>query len=105
MFALTVKNQQQSLDWYQRVFGMERRYEEANGAVGPVFVCAGNACLALFPAQTPDPQSIPAHRVGGMRHFAFRLDRTGFERAQVELSEQHIRSVLRIMAWLTRSIS
>src|SRR5260370_36057792 len=52
--ALTVRDQNISLEWYQRVLGMERRYEEANGAKDPVFVCAGNACLALFPAETSD---------------------------------------------------
>ena len=88
--ALTVSDQKRSLEWYQRVLGMERRYEEATGADDPVFVCAGNACLALFPAQTPDLQPVPDHRVMAMRHFAFRLDRVNFERVRIELSEQHI---------------
>jgi catechol-2,3-dioxygenase len=88
--ALTVRDQHISLEWYQRVLGMERRYEEANGADDPVFVCAGNACLALFPAQTSDPLSVPSNTVVAMRHFAFRLDRANFERAQVKLSEQQI---------------
>ena len=88
--ALTVRDQHISLEWYQRVLGMERRYEEANGADDPVFVCAGNACLALFPAQTPDPLPVPSNNVVAMRHFAFRLDRVNFERAQVELSAQQI---------------
>ncbi len=88
--ALTVRDQNISLEWYQRVLGMERRYEEANGADDPVFVCAGNACLALFPAKTSDPLPVPDHHVLAMRHFAFRLSRANFERAQVELSEQQI---------------
>ena len=36
--ALTVRDQNISLEWYQRVLGMERRYEEAKGADDPVFV-------------------------------------------------------------------
>jgi catechol 2,3-dioxygenase-like lactoylglutathione lyase family enzyme len=88
--ALTVKDQNISLEWYQRVLGMERRYEEANGAKDPAFVCAGKACLALFPAETSDLLPVPDYQVVAMRHFAFRLDRANFELAQVELSEQQI---------------
>lgn len=88
--ALTVRDQNISLEWYQRVLGMERRYKEANGADDPVFVCAGNACLALFPAQTSDPLPVPSNNVVAVRHFAFRLDRVNFERARVELSAQQI---------------
>lgn len=88
--ALTVRDQRRSLEWYQRVLGMERQYEEARRTDDPVFVCAGNACLALFPAETPAPLSVPDHHVIAMRHFAFRLDRANFERAQVELNEQQI---------------
>lgn len=88
--ALTVSDQARSLEWYQRVLGMEQRYAEANGVGDPVFICAGNACLALFPAQTPDPLPAPGQNVLSMRHFAFRLTRADFERAQVELREQHI---------------
>ena len=56
----------------------------------PVFVCAGNACLALFPSVTSDPLPVSAHHVLAMRHFAFRLNRANFERARIELSEQYI---------------
>lgn len=88
--ALTVRDQNISLEWYQRVLGMGRRYEEANSVDDPAFVCAGNACLALFPAETSDPLPVPDHHVLAMRHFAFRLDRANFERARVELAEQQI---------------
>src|SRR5258708_8752832 len=88
--ALTVRDQKRSLEWYQRVLGMERRYEEANGEDDPVFVCAVRACLALFPAETSDPLPVPGYNVIAMRHFAFRLDRANFERSQVEPREQQI---------------
>lgn len=88
--ALTVSDQKRSLAWYQQVLGMERRHEEATGADDPAFACAGNACLALFPASTLDPQPVPDSHVLAMRHFAFRLDRANFERAQDELRKQHI---------------
>lgn len=88
--ALTVRDQERSLVWYQQVLGMEQRHEEATGADDPIFACAGNACLALFPASTPDPQPVPGSDVVAMRHFAFRLDRANFERAQMELRQHQI---------------
>jgi catechol 2,3-dioxygenase-like lactoylglutathione lyase family enzyme len=71
--ALTVSDQARSLEWYRRVLGMEQQHAEAKGVGDPVFVCAGNACLALFPAQIPDPLPVPGQNVLSMRHFAFRL--------------------------------
>jgi catechol 2,3-dioxygenase len=88
--ALTVRDQKRSLEWYQRVLGMERQHEEAQGAEDPVFVCAGNACLALFPASTSDPLPVPGANVLAMRHFAFRLDRANFLRAHAILRELQI---------------
>lgn len=88
--ALTVRDQKRSLAWYQQVLGMEQRYEEANGPDDPIFLCAGNACLALFPAQTSDPLPVLDHQTIAMRHFAFRLDRANFDRAQIELRERQI---------------
>ena len=89
--ALTVRERERSLEWYQRVLGMERRYQEVwNGPHDPLMVCSGDTCLALFPPDTADPLPAPDHNVLAMRHFALRLDRINFERAQVELGEQKI---------------
>lgn len=89
--ALTMRDQERSLAWYQRILGMERRYQEVwRGRQDPVILCAGNMCLALFPAETAEPLPVPGHNVLAMRHFALRLDRVNFERAQVELGEQKI---------------
>ncbi len=88
--ALTVRDQQRSLEWYHRILWMERRYPEANGVGDPIILCAGNACLALFPAETAEPQPVPGLDTLSMRHFAFRLTRADFELAQVELREQHV---------------
>ncbi len=88
--ALTVRDQERSLEWYQRILGMQRRYQEGSGPQDPVMVCAGNTCLALFAPETADSLPVPDYHVIAMRHFAFRLDRVNFERAQVELGEQKI---------------
>lgn len=88
--ALTVRDQERSLEWYHQILGMERRHEEIKGADDPAFVCAGDTCLALFPSETIDPLPVPGNHVIAMRHFAFRLDRLNFERAQTQLRERNI---------------
>ena len=89
--ALTVKDPKRSLEWYQRVLGMEQRYQDVwSGPRDPIMVCSGDTCLALFPPDTIDPLPAPDHNMLAMRHFALRLDRRNFERAQVELGEQNI---------------
>jgi catechol 2,3-dioxygenase-like lactoylglutathione lyase family enzyme len=89
--ALTVKDRERSLEWYQRVLGMEQRYQDIwNGPHDPIMVCSGDTCLALFSPDTAAPLPAPDHNVIAMRHFALRLDRRNFERAQVELAEQNI---------------
>jgi catechol 2,3-dioxygenase-like lactoylglutathione lyase family enzyme len=89
--ALTVRDRERSLEWYHQVLGMEQRYQEVwSGPDDPVMVCSGNTCLALFPPDTADPLPAPDHNVIAMRHFALRLDRKNFERAQLELREQNI---------------
>jgi catechol 2,3-dioxygenase-like lactoylglutathione lyase family enzyme len=89
--ALTVKDPQRSLEWYQRVLGMEQRYQDVwNGPHDPIVVCSGDTCLALFPPDTTNPLPTPDHNVLAMRHFALRLDRRDFGQAQVELAEQNI---------------
>lgn len=76
--ALTVRDLQRSVEWYRSVLGLERRYEHWQI---PVMLCAGNTCLALFPAEADAPD-IP---YGGLRHFAFRVGRDMFGQAQDEL--------------------
>ncbi len=84
--ALTVREVEQSVAWYQEVLGLERRYEEAWGSY-PAVVCAGTTCLALFPAATAKPGPPPDRDTIAMRHVAFRVDRANFERAQGRFRE------------------
>lgn len=85
--ALTVADVQRSVAWYQEVLGLERRFEEAWGD-HPAVVCAGETCLALFPATTAgDVKPSPGTDTIAMRHFAFAVDRANFQRAQERLRE------------------
>ena len=89
--ALTVKDRQRSISWYQMVLGMERRYQDVwNGQRDPVVMCAGTACVALFLPDTAEPLPSPDHNTLAMRHFALRLDRANFEQAQAEFRRRGI---------------
>jgi len=84
--AITVSDLGRSLAWYRDVLGLERRYEEEWGDV-PTMVCAGETCVALFPADGPKPEAVDVRTTVSMRHFAFRVDRANFEVAQDRFRE------------------
>ena len=81
--ALTASNVAQSVAWYQKVLGLERRYEDVWGDY-PAIVSAGTTSLAIFPVKETkgDTGSIPAI---AMRHIAFRVDRPTFDSAREHL--------------------
>lgn len=87
--AITVRDVERSRDWYCAVLGLERRYGNVWGDV-PTFVCAGDTGIALFPASVAEPKPRPERDTLAMRHFAFRVNRENFERAQNELRARGI---------------
>ena len=80
--ALSVSDLERSRRWYEEVLGLDRRYADAWPEF-PVVLCAGEACVALFPRR--ESESSPH---AGIRHVAFRTDRAGFEAARLNL-ERH----------------
>jgi catechol 2,3-dioxygenase-like lactoylglutathione lyase family enzyme len=85
--AIAVSDVERSVDWYCGVLGMERRHPE--WGMEPAMVCAGETCVALFAAEG-GPEPPPGRDTLAMRHLAFRVDRSGFERAQADLRERGI---------------
>lgn len=84
--ALSVSDLDRSRRWYEEVLGLERRYEDAWPDF-PVVLCAGEACLALFPGRDSEPED---HPLGGLRHVAFRTDHGNFEKARAEFERQDV---------------
>ena len=88
--AITVRDVEASAKWYENVLGLKRRYTDVWGPV-PLMICAGDTCLALFPSENENPESLPNTRnTITMRHFAFRVNRNEFKNAQSDLKEKNI---------------
>ena len=87
--ALAVRDVDRSAKWYQDVLGLERRYEEVWGNY-PAIVGVGTTSLALFPVHGQEPAPTPGRNVLAMRHIAFRVDQSNFQRARVALVQQGI---------------
>lgn len=82
--ALTVRNVARSVEWYQSVLGLERRYADVWGEC-PAVLGVGMTSMALFPARVPEPGPPPGQEVLSIRHIAFRVDRAAFDQARGEL--------------------
>lgn len=85
--ALAVQDVAFSAQWYADLLGLERRYADVWGDV-PTMMCAGDTCIALFPAQG-EQIAILSSSVG-LQHIAFRVDYASFEQAQRVLREKDI---------------
>jgi catechol 2,3-dioxygenase-like lactoylglutathione lyase family enzyme len=81
--AIAVSDIKRSTEWYQDVLGLERRYPEWDE---PVMLRAGETCVALFSARGNSAPP-PGGNAIAMRHFAFFVDRPGFEAAQAAFRE------------------
>ena len=89
--ALVVADMKRSMAWYVDVLGMERRYANVwDGGGDPVVLCNGDACVALF--EPVEGDLVEADGVN--RHFAIRLDRSGFDAARAELAALGIEAEL-----------
>jgi catechol-2,3-dioxygenase len=87
--AMTVRDLDSSINWYQDVLKLERRFEEMWEE--PVMLCAGDTCLAFFQAETSEPGPPPDQKRNiVLRHIAFRVNRDNFQKFQKELGDRGI---------------
>ncbi len=86
--ALTVSDLNRSVGWYTDVLGLRRCHEAWDI---PVVMCAGTTGVALFPADTTEPQPAPDPRhTKIMRHYAFRVSRASFAAARAEFRQRGV---------------
>jgi catechol-2,3-dioxygenase len=85
--ALVVQDIERSMQWYQDVLGMQRRYQDVwTGKHDPVLMTTGNIQVALF--QSAQLENSRPH--DSNEHFAARVDRANFELACQELEMRGI---------------
>ena len=72
---------QKSIDWYQRVLGLSRAdFPEWKNY--PVFMNSGGFGVAIFPANTNDPEIVKHSKNSRIDHFAFNVSNEDFELAK-----------------------
>ena len=87
---MTVSNLERSIEWYNDLLGLERRYQQYTGDDLAMLWAGETSYLALFRA-TPERSHLKASTQElCMQHFAFRVDRKNFERAFHELKSRGI---------------
>jgi catechol 2,3-dioxygenase-like lactoylglutathione lyase family enzyme len=88
--AVSVRDLDSSVQWYQAVLKLEMRFQEVWKGE-PVMLCAGDTCLALFQAEASRIGLSPDKKMSlGLRHIAFRVSQEGFQKFQTELRERGI---------------
>ena len=88
--AMSVRDIEQSTNWYIEVLGFERLHEGMWNGV-PTFIGKGNTAIALFPVKSHAEPTGPSHEGIQMLHLAFRADRENFLVAQRELEKRGIK--------------
>lgn len=80
--AISVSDLEASIEWYQNVLGLKRRYAQAWEGT-PIMLCVKDTCLALFQTESKEPASPPDHRSAPLIwHIAFKVDQEAFNEAK-----------------------
>jgi len=79
--GLAVSDVGRSIEWYQRVLGLERAYQDAWGSY-PAVLVAGGSGVALFPA---GGAPIPPSTFDSLPHVGFRVSAWAYSQARSEL--------------------
>lgn len=84
--ALTVRDPQASMAWYQHVLGFLPASMAGLDSGPPFILRVSSGCyLNLFPADTSSPDPVPSHNSIAMRHVAFRVSYESISEVEKEL--------------------
>ncbi|MDC6390729.1 VOC family protein [Maribacter sp. PR1] len=78
--AIRVKDMEASAQWYQKILGL-KKYKLSKWGDFPIFLLAGKAGIALFPANSDDPKLDLGSRNVKIDHFAFNVNQENFKKA------------------------
>jgi catechol 2,3-dioxygenase-like lactoylglutathione lyase family enzyme len=85
--AISVSRLNSSVEWYQRVLGLERRFADVWEGP-PIMLCTQGSCLALFQTESQEPASLQDHKsVPLIWHIAFKVDRKAFDESKHRFHE------------------
>ena len=87
--ALTVRDPQASIAWYQQVLGFVPAAMEGLESGPPFILRVSPGCyLNLFPADSAQPAPVPDHNTIAMRHVAFRVTYSRMAEVEEELKRR-----------------
>lgn len=79
--AIRVKDVEESAKWYETVLGLKRgNFPEWRSY--PLFMHCGKSGVAIFPANTNDPELEPFSKNVKIDHFAFNVSQEDFEKVK-----------------------
>lgn len=79
--AIYVRDMDRSIAWYREVLGLKTVRVKAWGSY-PVFMLAGQTGLAIFPANTEDPDVMKPSRNVKIEHYAFTVSNSAYTAAK-----------------------
>lgn len=88
--AIRVSDINASAKWYENVLGL-RPYRLPEWGEFPVFLMSGKSGVALFPANTGDPEMDSNSKNVKIDHFAFNVTRANFEKAKKKYLELNLK--------------
>lgn len=87
--ALTVRDPQRSMTWYEEVLGFLPAAMEGLPSGPPFILRVSPGCyLNLFPADSASPAPVPDHNTIAMRHVAFRVTYSRMAEVEEELKRR-----------------
>lgn len=79
--AIRVQDVEESAKWYQKVLGLKRGdFPEWRNY--PLFMHCGKSGVAIFPANTAEPELKPLSKNVKIDHFAFNVSQEDFEKVK-----------------------
>lgn len=79
--AIRVKDMEASIEWYQRVIGLEKRQFERWGDY-PIFMMKDTFAVAIFSANLKNGELVKSANSTFIDHFAFNVSKEDFKKAQ-----------------------
>ena len=87
--AIRVADMEASAQWYEITLGL-KRYKVEKWGKFPVFLLAGKTGVALFPANTNEPELITNSKNAGIDHYAFNVTQENFKKAKAHYESLQI---------------